>query len=135
MKKYGRILVVAVLCVGALLMLSVYQHQKQENADVYTRLADTYEKTEEQQTQDAGSAEETEQAVDIPIDFAALQQENPDIYAWIRIPGTSVDYPILQSDGADQSYYLNHTVDHEEGFPGSIYTEMVTQRTFRMPTL
>ena len=26
---------------------------------------------------------------------------NPDIYAWIRIPGTKVDYPVLQREGDD----------------------------------
>ena len=48
----------------------------------------------------------------IPIDFASLQARNPDVYAWITVPGTNIDYPILQSDG-DNSYYLDHTMDGE----------------------
>lgn len=59
---------------------------------------------------------------DIPIDFKTLQDRNPDIYAWIQIPGTQVDYPIVQSQ-ADDDYYLNRTVEGEEGLPGSIYTQ------------
>ena len=27
---------------------------------------------------------------EIPIDFASLQEKNPDIYAWIKIDGTTV---------------------------------------------
>ena len=27
-----------------------------------------------------------------------LKKENPDIYAWIRIPDTAVDYPIVQNE-------------------------------------
>lgn len=61
-------------------------------------------------------------APQIPVDFDKLHQENPDIYAWITIPDTDIDYPILQSKEEDD-YYLNHTVDGTEGLPGSIMTE------------
>lgn len=66
---------------------------------------------------------------EIPIDFAQLQQQNPDIYAWIQIPDTAVDYPILQS-ASDNAYYLNHTVTGAEGYPGSIYTENINAQDF-----
>ena len=35
--------------------------------------------------------------------------QNPDIYAWITVPGTGIDYPVLQKgDAADpyDDYYL-----------------------------
>lgn len=63
--------------------------------------------------------------VDVPekdIDWDALHAKNPDIYAWIYVPGTRVDYPILQHP-TDDSFYLNHNVDGSSGYPGCVYTE------------
>ena len=54
---------------------------------------------------------------------------NEDIYAWIDIEDTNVHYPILQS-ATDDGYYLEHTVDHKAGLPGSIYTEKVNAKDF-----
>ena len=60
--------------------------------------------------------------VETPVDFDELKKQNSDIYAWINIPGTSVDYPVLRCED-DNSYYLNHTVDKKKSIYGSIYTE------------
>ena len=35
------------------------------------------------------------------VDFTALQEKNPDIYAWIKIDGTTVDYPVCQNNKDD----------------------------------
>lgn len=67
------------------------------------------------------------------IDFAAAQAENPDIYAWIWIPGTNVDYPILRSETEEDAYYLNHTIDKSEGLPGTIYVEKYNAKDFTDP--
>lgn len=62
-------------------------------------------------------------------DFAALQDQNPDVYAYLTIEGTAIDYPILQSvDGSID--YLNTTIDKQEGLPGSVYTENVNTQDF-----
>lgn len=66
---------------------------------------------------------------DCPIDFDTLRETNPDVYAWITIPGTVIDYPILQH-ATDDSYYLNYTIDGVEGYPGCIYTEHVNSKDF-----
>lgn len=68
------------------------------------------------------SAEEEKQPLQIPVDFNALWEQNSDIYAWIRIADTPIDYPILQKI-EDDDYYLNRTVEGKEGLPGSIMTE------------
>lgn len=67
------------------------------------------------------------------IDFTAAQAENPDVCAWIWIPGTNVDYPILRSESEDDAYYLNHTIDGLEGLPGTIYTEKYNSKDFTDP--
>lgn len=75
-----------------------------------------------------GKAEPTDVPVEIPIDFESLKKQNPDIYAWITIPDTKIDYPIVQRE--DVEYYLNHTVDGQEGLPGAIYTEGYNSQAF-----
>ena len=41
------------------------------------------------------------------VDLSAYLAQNHDFVAWLRIPGTNVDYPVVQTD--DPDYYLNHT--------------------------
>ena len=67
--------------------------------------------------------------VEIPIDFPSLQAQNPDVYAWIQVPGTEVDYPILQSPD-DNGYYLDHDINKSEAAAGAIFTENYNTKTF-----
>lgn len=67
--------------------------------------------------------------VEIPVDFEELHQINPDIYAWIRIPGTVIDYPVVQSP-TDNNFYLNHAADKSASFPGAIFSENFNTTTF-----
>lgn len=66
------------------------------------------------------------------FDWDELHQTNPDIYAWIYVPGTSVDYPVLQHP-SNNEYYLNHNLDGSYGFPGVIYTENYNSKDFTDP--
>ena len=71
---------------------------------------------------------------EIKIDFELLQAQNPDIYAWITVPGTGIDYPVLQKSGTEDiydNYYLDHKADLSEGLPGAIYTQPVNSRDFK----
>lgn len=82
----------------------------------------------EPESEKAEAAEETaglsnESAEDSHIDFEMLKKENPDIFAWLYVPGTDIDYPILQSPVSDD-YYKTHTEDGGEGQAGALYTEM-----------
>jgi len=63
------------------------------------------------------------------IDFESLWEVNDDVYAWITVPGTIIDYPILQND-KDNSYYLNYNIDGSYGYPGCIYTEDLNTKDF-----
>lgn len=74
--------------------------------------------------------------IEIPeknIDFDSLHKEvSEDIYAWIFIPDTHVDYPVFQHP-TDNTYYLEHNVDGSEGYPGCIYTENYNAKDFSDP--
>ena len=45
-----------------------------------------------------------------PPDFTALQALNPDIIAWLSIPGTEINEPILRREGED-NFYQTHSPD------------------------
>lgn len=64
-----------------------------------------------------------ESAQDAQIDFAALREENPEIFAWLYIPGTEIDVPVLQSMQGD-NYYETHNASGEEDADGAVYIEL-----------
>lgn len=63
------------------------------------------------------------------LDWDALHKKCGDIYAWICVPGTTVDYPVLQHP-TNNTYYLNHNMDGSKGYPGCIYTENYNSKDF-----
>lgn len=67
------------------------------------------------------------------IDFQGLWAINPDAYAFIEIPGTQVNYPVMQSSTQEEDYYLNVTFEGVAALPGSIYSRMVNAKDFTDP--
>ena len=57
-------------------------------------------------------------------DLAACLAQNDDFIAWIRIPGTNVDYPVVWTD--DTEYYLHHTFSGKQGAAGTLFSLMKT---------
>ncbi len=66
--------------------------------------------------------------VDVPVDFKAMQNINEDIYAWINIPGTPVDYPVLQN--TVNEYYLNRDIEKKYSVYGSVFSENYNTKDF-----
>ena len=53
--------------------------------------------------------------------YADVYAQNSDLVGWISIPGTCVDYPVLQSSADDPEYYLRRTYKGEWRTAGSIF--------------
>ena len=136
--KTGLIVAIAaivIVLVGSGIGFYVYSsNQKKETA-----AAEKAKKADPEATQEQYEKLKEQVAVDADdpiyrkIDFVAAQAVNPDVYAWIWIPGTDIDYPILQSDTEEDAYYLNHTIEKKEGLPGTIYTEKYNAKDFSDP--
>lgn len=56
--------------------------------------------------------------------FDALKLINPDIYGWITIEDSEVDYPIVR--GSDNVFYLDHAYTGEYMIVGSIFADYRT---------
>lgn len=144
-----------ILCIILLIILIVVLVMWGHSILVEKSAAKTYEKLQESVNSDASDtktqASETAQQstqvsenvgdtetnshkeqYDIPqknLDWEELEAVNPDIYAWIYIPNTNIDYPVLQRSG-DNDYYLEHNLDGSRGKPGCIYTEDLNSKEF-----
>lgn len=82
----------------------------------------------------AATAQTAAPAEEIPIDFESVQEECPDVYAWIHIDNTQIDYPVCQSpEGEDQNFYLSHRADGTAEFAGSIYSQDFNAKDFSDP--
>lgn len=50
-----------------------------------------------------------------------LKKDYPSAMGWLYIPGTSIDYPVMQ--GEDNSFYLHHAPDGSYIYSGSIFAD------------
>ena len=64
-----------------------------------------------------------------PVNLEELSAMNPDIYSWIYIPDTNVNYPVAQSEEED-NFYLDHDVYKNYSFPGTIYSQACNSISF-----
>lgn len=65
----------------------------------------------------------TESAADSQIDFVALKAENSDIFAWLSIPDTRIDCPVLQDSETDD-FYSSHNAFRKKDVHGAAYIEL-----------
>ena len=110
----------AVFCIVKLAIM-LYQPK----ASLTATMASSEGNTSTEESSDAEPADPsvgTEDAYVCPVDFEKLQGYNPDIYAWIWIYNTNIDYPVVQSPG-DDGFYLTHNSDREYSSAGSIFSE------------
>ena len=122
------------VCIGTLGYRAIHQKLQQNKYEELSGQNSVTETVETETTETAASDKGILEAfgVDVPqkdIDWDALTEENPDIYAWIYIPNTQVDYPVLQHEG-DDNYYLDHNLDGSSGYPGCIYSQSYNTKDF-----
>ena len=54
------------------------------------------------------------------IDLDACKAQNDDFVAWLKIPGTKINYPVVWTDNVD--YYLTHTFSGKESKVGTLFS-------------
>ncbi len=132
------IVVCGIIFIGCMVFLIKDYMEKQEAERRFQELAQNAI-IEETETEEIVIETETEEpdileelGVEIPrieLDWNALAEENEHIYAWIYIPETNVNYPILQHP-TETDYYLERNIDHSSGLPGCIYTQNINAKDF-----
>lgn len=78
--------------------------------------------TEEQAKEDVGTdGESVPEAPVILEKYAKLHAENEDMVGWLEIPGTSINYPVMQRAGNE--YYLHNDFYGEEDRHGCLFVK------------
>lgn len=57
----------------------------------------------------------------INVDTSKIEYINEDIKGWIKVNGTNISYPFLQTD--NNNYYLNHSIDKSNNNAGWIFLD------------
>ena len=119
------VLVVCVLGAGIGIGCGVWYWTGGNVALPTTRLEATATTTNPEETSPTVPSVDEEPVLEAnPVDFATLQTLNPDIYAWLYIPNTNIDYPVAcSSPDKDDDFYLDHNIYGQYEFAGTLYSE------------
>ncbi len=103
-----------------------------QDAPISSLMSETDTAADFSEASETDSKTKKSDAVNGDVNFTELWKINTDIYAWISIPNTNINYPVLQTDG-DDAFYLEHNYKKEYEFAGSIYTEKLNRKDFSDP--
>jgi len=123
------ITVLLLISLGCAIYLIWYFTEINRSQDIYQELKETVVDQEEVEAM-KDEKKETEEKVKIPVDFEKLWKRNADIYAWIKIPDTHIDFPVLQHP-TDDLFYLNYNIDKEwDAAVGAIFSQSYNSKEF-----
>ncbi len=61
--------------------------------------------------------------------LSEARKKNKDVYAWIKVDGTKINYPIVQHE-TDDRFYLSHDVERNKTIYGAVFTEKYNTKSF-----
>jgi sortase B len=91
-----------------------YYHQVKSEENVYRTIELPPTPDDNSKTESA----DTDKAAEW---LTRLKKKNPDVSGWIRVPGTKIDYPVMQAKKSDPEYYLHHNVKWEDSASGALF--------------
>ena len=130
-RRIDLLLFLFILLCGAFAGRTVWENQQQKLRDAQIRRLAEQQAGERQKewereslaakAAEAESREARTKPYESPIDFEALRAVNPDTAAWLRIPGTEIDYPVVQT--GDNEKYLNTDFEGNHSSAGAIFVD------------
>lgn len=112
-------------------MAEPIQAEPDEAAEKRMPVEESAGKTEEDQADvsvEADEAETTEKETQLSRLFKQLKEVNPDIGAWITMPGTGIDYPVVR--GQNNIQYISTDIYGNFAIVGSIFLDSRNQEDY-----
>lgn len=57
----------------------------------------------------------------LSVDFDELNKKNSDTIGWVKVQGTNINYPVVQT--SNNEYYLNHSYDKTKNEAGWVFAD------------
>jgi sortase B len=128
-KRYTVLILTAILTAAALAAVGFYMKKSggddSAQAEEYEKITSAYSDLKPTVTDD--SAEENGETEQIKY-LADCQAQNPDAVAWLTIPDTAIDFPIVQTD--DNEYYLHYSFEKKKSIYGVPFLDYRCTRDF-----
>ncbi|WP_432616840.1 class B sortase [Butyricicoccus sp.] len=121
-----------IVLVGAYGAFAYMHWQEDKSIQTYQECRTLYKvdamdnKIENQTTEDNNTGQDSRKNAE--IDFHALHEKNKDVIGWITIPGTNIDYPVVQ--GSNNTHYLKYAYNRKRSWMGSIFIDYRNESDF-----
>lgn len=126
LKKYQSVICIAaaVCLLGAAAFCGFhvcdhYAHQN-EQTEAFEEIAEKVEQAQEDESQ-APEIPLTEEESILP-EYGGLFLQNPDMVGWIKVEGTNINYPVMQTPN-EPNFYLKHNFEKEYSDLGTPYVQ------------
>ena len=123
----GILLFVAIFGFALYKLITIYA-EYQQGEEAYEELEDFVEQPQDATKDSDGQTEKEPDKEKFRVDFDGLKAVNPDVVAWIVIPGLDISYPVVQ--GEDNNFYLHQTYEKNYNFAGTIFIDYENKRDF-----
>lgn len=126
LKKYQSVICIAaavcLLGAAAFCGFHVYNHYAHQNeqTEAFEEIAEKVERAQEDESQ-APEIPLTEEESILP-EYGGLFLQNPDMVGWIKIEGTNINYPVMQTPN-EPNFYLKHNFEKEYSDLGTPYVQ------------
>ena len=109
------------VALGSFAYFGYYNYQASHSSEQVDNLSKVKEGNDFVKIKKASVTLDKLETPDILEEYTSVFALNQKLVGWIKIDGTKVDYPVLQTLNND--YYLNHNFDQEEDKNGSIFLD------------
>lgn len=111
----------ALVAIGSLSYFAFYNYQASHSSEQVENLNSAKDNKEFKRIYKATVHLDDNGTPEILEEYIAPYNLNKKLIGWIKIDGTKVDYPVLQTSNND--YYLDHNFNQEEDRNGSIFLD------------
>ena len=137
--KWKNIILILIIITSSItLLISIFNiiKWKIDSNKINYEITNIQENINVEEIQDTENTEIIEPVIEVPkenpywdyinmnminVDFNGLKRTNPDVVGWLKVNGTNINYPFVQS--SDNDYYLTHSFNKSYNGGGWVFLD------------